>query len=138
MADKHIKIRGELVAVTEEVYYIYHHMGRQRRTQAEKDGRRRVASYDALDTNDGLGIDLLVDEASPGVEEAVIARIMSEKLHRCLALLPERDRSLLEKIYFEEMSERQVAQIIGIPQKTLHDRKIRALRKLRKMMVRQK
>lgn len=135
MAEKYIKVCGKLVTVTEEVYYAYHHMGRQRRTQAEKDERRRVASYDALDTNDGLGVDLLVDEESPGVEDAVIARIMSEKLHRYLALLPDRERSLLEKIYFEEMSERQVAQTLGIPCMTVHNRKVRALRKLRKMMA---
>lgn len=135
MAEKYIKIRGEQVAVTEEVYYAYHHMGRQRRTQAEKDERRRVISYDALDTNDGLGVDLLVDEESSGVEDAVIARIMSEKLHRCLALLPDRERSLLEKIYFEDMSERQVAQSLGIPCMTLHDRKVKAIRKLRKLMA---
>lgn len=97
MAEKFIKIRGKLVAVTEDVYYTYYHMSRQRRTQAEKDERRHVASYDALDTNDGLGIDLLVDEESPSVEDTVIVRVMSEKLHRCLALLPDRERSLLEK-----------------------------------------
>ncbi len=50
MAEKYIRIRGKLVAVTEEVYYAYYHMGRQRRTQEEKNGRRQVASYDALDS----------------------------------------------------------------------------------------
>lgn len=135
MAEKFIKIRGKLIAVTEDVYYTYYHMSRQRRTQAEKEERRRVASYDALDTNDGLGIDLLVDEESPSVEDTVIARVMAEKLHRCLALLPDRERSLLKKIYFGEMSERKVAQNLGIPCMTVHNRKIRALRKLRKMMM---
>ena len=134
MAGKYIKIRGELVAVTDEVYYTYYHLGRQRRTQAEKDGRRRIASYDALDTDDGLGVDLLVDLDSPGVEDAAIAKVMAEKLHRCLDLLSDGERSLLTKIYFKEMSERQVAQSLGIPSMTVHNRKVRILRKLRKMM----
>lgn len=134
MAERYIRIRGELVAVSEEVYYTYYHMGRQRRTQAEKDGRRRIASYDALDTDDGLGVDLLVDMDSPSVEDAAIAKVMAEKLHRCLAFLPEGERTLLEKIYFSGMSERQVAQSLAIPQKTLHDRKAKALRNLKKMM----
>ena len=136
MAERYIRIRGELVAVSEEVYYTYYHMGRQRRTQAEKDGRRRIASYDALDTDDGLGIDLLVDVDSPSVEDKAIAKVMAEKLHRCLALLPEGERTLLEKIYFSGMSERQVAQSLAIPQRTLHDRKTKALRNLKKMMDR--
>ncbi len=134
MAEKYIRIRGELVAVSEEVYYTYYHMGRQRRTQIEKDGRRRIASYDALDTDDGLGVDLLVDLDSPSVEDAAIAKVMAEKLHRCLALLPEGERALLEKIYFSGMTERQAAQSLAIPQRTLHDRKAKALRSLKKMM----
>ncbi len=134
MAERYIKIGGEQVEVTEEIYYTYHHMGRQRRTQAEKDARRRIASYDALDTDDGLGVDLLVDLDSPSVEDTAIAKVMAEKLHRCLALLPEGERTLLEKIYFSGMSERQAAESLAIPQRTLHDRKAKALRKLRKMM----
>ncbi len=135
MAEKYIRIRGKLIAVSEEVYYAYYHMGRQCRTQAEKDCRRRIASYDALDTDDGLGIDLLVDLDSPSVEDAAIAKVMAEKLHRCLALLPEGERILLEKIYFSGMSERETAQSLGIPCMTLHDRKIKALRTLKKMMT---
>ena len=134
MAEKYIRIHGKLVAVSEEVYYTYYHMGRQRRTQAEKDGRRRIASYDALDTDDGLGVDLLVDLDSPSVEDTAIAKVMTEKLHRCLALLPKGERTLLEKIYFSGMTERQAAQSLAIPQRTLHDRKAKALRNLKKMM----
>ncbi len=135
MAEKYIRICGKLVAVTEEVYYTYYHMGRQRRTQAEKDGRRQVASYDALDTEDSLGIDLLVDRDSPSVEELAIANVMAEKLRRCLALLPEGERALLDKIYFSGQSEYAVAQTLGIPRMTVHNRKVKALCKLKKMMV---
>ncbi len=135
MAERYIKIDDKLIEVTEEVYYAYYHMGRQCRTQAEKDCRRRIASYDALDTDDGLGIDLLVDRDPPSVEDTAIAKVMAEKLHRCLALLPEGERALLEKIYFSGMTERQAAQNLGIPCMTLHDRKIKALRTLKKMMT---
>lgn len=56
MAEKYIKIRGKLVAVSEEVHYAYYHMGRQRRTQVEKERRRRVVPYDALDSDESFGI----------------------------------------------------------------------------------
>ena len=135
MAERYIRIRGKLIAVTEEVYYTYYHMGRQCRTQMEKDSRRRIASYDALDTDDGLGVDLLVDRDSPSVEDAAIANVMAEKLHRCLALLPEGERTLLEKIYFFGQSEYEVAQILGIPRMTVHNRKVKALCRLKKMMT---
>lgn len=134
MAEKYIRICGKLVAVTEEVYYTYYHMGRQRRTQAEKDGRRRIASYDALDTDDGLGVDLLVDMDSPSVEDAAIAKVMAEKLHRCLALLPEGEQELLHALYFEERSEREYAQTLGITQKAVNKRRHKALAQLKVLM----
>lgn len=135
MAGKYIKVQDRMVAVTDEVYYTYHHMGRQRRTQEEKASRQRVTSYDALDTDESLGIDLLVDHDAPSVEDLVIANVMAEELRRCLALLPEGERTLLEKIYFSGMSERQVAQSLSIPCMTVHNRKVKALCKLKKMMA---
>ena len=135
MAGKYIKIHDKMVAVTDEVYYTYHHMGRQRRTQEEKASRWRVTSYDALDTDESLGIDLLVDHDAPSVEDLAIANVMAEELRRCLALLPEGERTLLEKIYFSGMSERQVAQSLGIPCMTVHNRKVKSLCKLKKMMA---
>lgn len=134
MAEKYIKIRGKLIAVTEEVYYTYYHMERQRRTQEEKDSRRRIASYDALDTDDGLGVDLLVDDSSPSVEEIAIVHVLAEKLHHCLAQLPAADQELLNALYFKGWSERKFAKHTGTHYMTIHDRKIRALKNLKKMM----
>lgn len=134
MAERYIKIDDKLVAVTEEVYYTYYHMGRQRRTQAEKDTRRRIASYDALDTDDGLGVDLLVDKDSPSVEDVVIAKVMAEKLHRCLVLLPEAEQELLRALYFEGQSERKYAEILGITQKAVNKRRHKALAQLKILM----
>ncbi len=134
MAEKYIRICGKLVAVTEEVYYTYYHMGRQRRTQTEKDSRRQVASYDALDTEDSLGVDLLVDRDSPSVEETAIAKVMTEKLHRCLALLPEGEQKLLHALYFEGQSERKYAETIGITQNAVNKRRHKVLSKLRRLM----
>lgn len=136
MAEKYIRIRGKLVAVSEDVYYTYYHMGRQCLTQAEKEGRRKVASYDALDTEDGLGVDLLVDDSSTSVEDAVINRILSEKLHQCITQLPPIEQKIISILFFDEMSEREAAQTLGIPLMTFHNRKAKVIRKLRKMMDR--
>ena len=134
MAEKYIKIHGKLIAVTEEVYYTYYHMDRQRRTQVEKERRRRIASYDALDTEDCLGVDLLADKESTAVEETAMIHILAEKLHCCIEQLPKPDQKLLYAIYFMELSEREFAKREGQHYMTIHDRKIRALKKLREMM----
>lgn len=134
MAEKYIRMHGRLIAVTDEVHYAYYHMSRQSRTQREKDRRHHTVSYDALDTADGLGIELLADEETPTVEEIVMLRILTEKLHHCLAQLPEQDQKLLHAIFFEGLSERELAKQAGIHYMTIHDRKTRAIKKLRKLM----
>lgn len=134
MAEKYIRIRGQLVTVTKEVYYTYYHMARQCRTQIEKDGRRQVTSYDALDTNDGLGVELLKDDRSPSVEDMAISHILSEQLHRCIAQLSPAEQKIITALFFENLSERRAAQLLGVPPMTIHDRKIRVIKKLRKMM----
>ncbi len=75
------------------------------------------------------------DLTTPSVEEMVEEKLMAEQLHRCLALLPEGERTLLEKIHFLGMTERQAAQALGVPNMTVHNRKVQILRKLKKMMA---
>lgn len=134
MAEKYIKIRGQLVAVTEEVYYAYYHMGRQSRTQAEKDSRRRIASYDALDTDELLGIDLLVDRDSPTVEDLAVTNVMVEKLHQCLPRLSKEDQEILFALFFDGKSEREYAKSLGITQVAVHKRCHKALAHLKKLL----
>ena len=58
MADKEkymIKIQGDLIEVSEDVYYAYFHMERQERAQEEKQQRNDVFSYDALDDGEYEG-----------------------------------------------------------------------------------
>jgi len=136
MAERYIRVRGKLVAVTEEVYLAYYRQDRKARFSQEKDQNRGVVSFHNLDTDEMNGEDAIPDMTTPSVEDMVEGKLMAEYLHRCLALLSEGERTLLEKIYFSGMTERQAAQSLAVPQKTLHDRKVKALCKLRKMMIR--
>ena len=68
MADKEkymIKIQGDLIEVSEAVYYAYFHMERQERTQEEKKQRNEVMSYDALDDGETLGMENIADMSTP-------------------------------------------------------------------------
>ncbi len=136
MAERYIRICGKLVAVTEEVYLAYYRQDRKARFSHEKHQSRGVVSFDALDTDEMNGIDTIPDLTTPSVENLVEYKMMAEQLRHCLALLPEGERTLLEKIYFSGMSERQVAQTLGIPYMTVHNRKVKALRKLKEMLTR--
>ena len=76
-----IRVKDELVEVTQEVYLTYYRGKRGEETQLEKMRRNHVVSYDAFDTESALGAEMLIDTASDEPEDIVIARLMAEKLH---------------------------------------------------------
>ncbi len=85
MAEKYIRIRGKLVAVSEEVYLAYYRQDRKARFSHEKHQRRGVVSFDALDTDEMNGEDAIPDLTTPSVEDMVEGKMLAEQLHHCLA-----------------------------------------------------
>ena len=130
----YIRIPEALIEVTEEVYRAYHQEYRHGRTMEEKDQRNGLASYDALDTVELTGQEMIPDRETVSIEDAAIANILRDKLHRCLALLPDSDRRLISALYFDGLSERKLAKKTGIHHMTIHSRKAAILRILKKMM----
>ncbi len=137
MAEKkeyYIKIENQQVKVSEKVYRTYYGLQRQAKTLEEKDQRNSKILYSNLDTSETLGEEMIPDIGAAKVEDIVITKLMSEKLHRCISLLPEGEQELIQAIYFNQLSERKLSKKTGVHYMTLHDRKIRIIRKLRKMM----
>ena len=129
----YIKVDGTVVEVTKAVYHMYYKMERRERHLEEKDQKHSLVSYHALDTEDVLGEEMLSTPDIACVEDVAIAHILQERLHQCLELLPPQDRELIHALYFEELSERQLAKRTGIPQRTINDRKRRVIAQLKKM-----
>lgn len=129
-----IKIGNVLVEVTKEVYDAYYSVERHTRTLDEKDERNGTVPYSNLDTKETLGVEMLRDLTAEPVEEEALLRILSERLHKCLNLLPVSDQKLIRAIYFEDLSEREYARQIGLSQKGVNKRKHKILKKLRRMM----
>ena len=129
-----IRVAGELIEVTKEVYLTYYRGKRREIAQHEKEQSHHVISFDALDTEGLQGAQMLANTASPEPEDIVIAKIMCEKLHACMAKLSEDEQILLRMVYFDGLSERDAAQKTGIPLMTLHNKKERILAKLLKLM----
>ena len=129
-----IKIEGTLVEVTEEVYLAYFRMDRQARGVDEKDRYNNTARYNALDTDETLGAELLEDTDAVPVEDAVIARMMAEKLHNCLASLTDAERKMIFLRYWEELPQAELAEMYGTSQQVIsyRERQIRA--KLKKLL----
>ena len=130
----YIHVPGALVEVSEDIYFAYYQEKRRGRTLREKDERNGAVSYDELDTPELTGQEMIPDRDAVSVEDAALANILREKLHRCLALLDEPDRQLIQALYFEGLSERKYAKRVEIPQQTISDRKRRILARLKKLL----
>lgn len=129
-----IKVENQQIQVSETVYRTYYGLQRRNKTLEEKDQRNGRMLYSNLDTSETLGEEMIPDMSAAAVEDMVIAKLMSERLHRCISLLPKGEQELIHTIYFDQLSERKLSKKTGVHYMTLHDRKIRILQKLRKMM----
>lgn len=137
MADKEkylIKIQGKLIEVSEDVYYAYFRMERQERWQEEKKMEHKVMSYDSLDDQEMLGIENVVDVTASSLEEIVEAHELRDRVRHAVELLPKAERELIRAIYYEEMTERDVAEREGVSQNKVFKQRQRALAKLRLLL----
>lgn len=89
----------------------------------------REDSYERL-----LDQDAQFAENTASVEEQVLRNIQSEQLHKALSLLSDDERILVEQLYFEERTEREIADEHGIYHNAVHKQKRRILHKLKKIL----
>ena len=137
MADKEkymIKIQGDLIEVSEDVYYAYFRMDRQERWQEEKKQDHDVVSYDALDNGETVGAEAIQDMNSPGMEELVIANELKERLHNIVAALPKPERELIQAIYFEDIPVSDYAKRVGLSHRGINKQRKRILSKLKMLL----
>lgn len=71
-------------------------------------------------------------EEAVSVEEQAIRNIQHRQLHKALSLLSEEERVLMEQLYFEGRTEREIAEERSVYHNAIHKQKNRVLDKLRK------
>lgn len=135
-----IKIDSELVPVTEEVYQAYYKMGRRAR-YLEKDvkvGRIEVegdkvtfinSKEDSLQRLMELGVDF---EDEQLVEEIVCDKAELMILQKAMAELDRKEQELIEAIYFQNQTTREIAKQENISQPAIVKRHKKILAKLKK------
>jgi len=140
-----ISVKGTRVEVSEEVYLIYYRSKRRERyfeqdIKSEKpirdeDGNiigfhpSKEDSYERLIS---VGEEFASEQDS--IEDMVFGRIMSDKLHEALDRLPDDERALINTLFFDGMTERQAAAMLGLSQKGVNKRKAKILKKLKKIL----
>ncbi|MDJ0629575.1 MAG: sigma-70 family RNA polymerase sigma factor [Rhodobacter sp.] len=73
-------------------------------------------------------------EAEPDQADALALQQESEKLGKAIAALPEKQRELIEKAYFGDLSHSEIAEATGLPLGTIKSRIRLALDRLRHAM----
>ena len=147
MQDKklYIRINGTPVEVTEEVYLFYYRSKRRDRYYEHdiktgvpiRDEDGNVIGYtptkeDSLERLIATGEDFADEHKS--VEDTALGNIMSDDLHQALDKLSEQDRTLIDMLFFQGMTERQTAAVVGLSQKGVNKRKAKILATLKEFL----
>ena len=120
-----MRVGDQLIEVNKEVYLLHHQTKRRAQYLEERDLANGVVYYSDMDTEEITGEDAIPDKISPDVDEAVVQKIMLEKLKSSLILLNQAEMELIKALFYDGVSEREWSAVTGIPQKTINDRKDR-------------
>ena len=135
--------RKRYVEVTDAVYEAYMKGDRKMRyfendLKAERilldeDGQIKQIILSREDSLDRLMDDNAeqFSDRHESVEDMVLRKISVERLHTALSTLSEKERELIETLFFEEKTERDVASAMGISQPAVHKQKNKILKKLK-------
>lgn len=126
-----VKVNGQLIPVSEEVFDAYHYYERRGKSIEEKDFHNGVMSYNALDTDDMLGEDIFPDDSCGSIEDMVISHVLIAQLRTYMAKLSDEDQLLLKLSFFDELPEQKIAERTGLPKSTVNYHKARAIKRLR-------
>lgn len=133
-ADKlFLPLYGRLMEVSKEDYAKFYRAKRRQKYLDERSANNGDFSYDMLTTDDFNGEDILPDKSEP-LDEQVVQKIMTDKLKSALPLLAEDEQKLIREIFYENLSERKLAEKYSVSQAAIHKRKTRILEKLKKIM----
>lgn len=140
---KRIWVSGQTIEVTDEVYDAYMKGDRKmryfendlktERIFLDEDGQIKQIIPSREDSLDRLMDDNAeqFSDRHESMEDMVLHKISIERLYAALSTLSEKERELIEALFFEEKTERDVASAMGISQPAVHKQKNKILKKLK-------
>ena len=143
---KQLWINGDYIDVTDEIYTVYL-KGQRKMSYFEKDlkservikdknGEIKKIIPSREDSLDRLLSDNLrqFSDNSESVETVVQTNDEIDKLHIALKQLSANEWVIIKMLFYDEMSERDTAKVLGISQVAVNKRKHRILKKLKKII----
>ena len=128
-----IPVQGCLIEVVREQYTDFYRDKERWRYLKKLDTNHKLFSLEGFTDSEGNVIDFVVDE-TVDVAETVVCAVMVDRLKAALSSLSDSEQTLIQAIFFEELSEREVGLRLGITQSVVNKRKAKILAKLRKIM----
>ena len=128
-----IPVQGCLLEVVREQYVEFYKDKERWRYLQKLDTNHKLLSLEGFTDSEGNVIDFVIDEAED-VAETVVHAVMVDRLKVALPLLSDSEQTLIQAIFFEGLSEREVGLRLGITQSVVNKRKAKILAKLKKIM----
>lgn len=141
----YIGLNGQAYEVSRELYEVYYkgqrkekyftHDLKQERTKVDKETGERIVipsredSYERL-----LEAEKQFAEETEDIEDAAIRAVMLERLKEALHILTFEEKEIIYALFYQEISEVELAKKLGIARTTLQSRKYKILEKLKKFL----
>ena len=139
------RVKGESFEVSKELYDAYYkgqrkekyftHDLKQEHIKVDKETggiiviSSREDSYERL-----LEAEKQFAEEAENVEDVAVRAVMLEKLNEALHTLTDEETAIIHALFYQEISEVELAKKLGIARTTLQSRKYKILEKLRKLL----
>ena len=128
-----IPVQGCLIEVVREQYADFYKEKERWRYLKKLDTNHKLLSLEGFTDSEGNMLDFVIDE-TVDVAETVVRAVMVDRLKGALPLLSDGEQALIQAIFFEELSEREVGLRLGVTQSVVNKRKAKILAKLRKII----
>lgn len=128
-----LRLHGYLMEVDHETYIEFRRQQRREKYLREEAELHNQFSYNAADTDEYSGEELIVDILT-NVENEVVHAYMVELVSTMVGQLPSRDYELIHAIFYEQVTENEYACRIGTSQSAVCQRKRAILNRFRRKL----
>ncbi|EOS68092.1 hypothetical protein C818_04259 [Lachnospiraceae bacterium MD308] len=108
-----IPVQGCLLEVVREQYADFYKEKERWRYLQKLDTNHKLLSLEGFTDSEGNVLDFVVDEAVD-IAETVVHAVMVDRMKTAMLLLSDSEQALIQAIFFEELSEREVGLRLGI------------------------
>ena len=128
-----ISLHNMLMEVDEAYYAEFYREHRREKYLRERAIEKGDIYYDSLDTEEFNGEDILVDP-DEDVAQQVTDKLMAEHVRYVVSLLPDDERLLIHRHYFENIPETELAKIYGVSQQAISKKMVKIRAKLKNLI----